>query len=553
MPRGMERFPKNMQRFSDKKPEQFIDLSEIRTALMAFVLMIVSAVWIFAEVQAQDLAQESAQEEEQKRGGIINVAIIGELNTLDPTIASGDNLGTVTQHFFETLYSFNDNLEVVPLLAETLPEISSDGLTYKIPLRAGIKFHNGKDMTATDVVASIERWVRVAVQARVFAEALTMIEASDDFTVTIRLNKSLAPLLPMLAQNGGAAIIIPAELAGTDEPLTEFIGTGPYRLKERRVDQYTQLVRFEDYRSRDGEPDGLGGARRQYADEIRFVPVPDSSTRLEGILSGQFDFADFIPTEGYERLVASQNVDPVLLKSSGWLLFILNQDQGLMTNLKIRQAFQAALSADDMLVAAFSRDEFYTIDGRLYPEKYIWRNDEGIELYNQANIEKAKELLQEAGYQGETVRLLNSRQYEFHNKIAQVAAEYLRMAGFNVQLDVVDWATLLQRRNTDPTAWDVAITHYTFQPEPSTLPNFAAGFAGWWRDEKKEALFEDLNRTLDQDKRKEIVAALQREVYAQVPFYKIGDLTTLSAKSNRLEGVKPVATWPFFWNAYFTD
>jgi len=312
-------------------------------------------------------------------------------------------------------------------------------------------------------------------------------------------------------------------------------------------------VRFEDYQPRAGAPDGLGGARLQYADEIRFVPVPDANTRLEGLLSGQFDYADFIPTEAYERLLAQNGVEPVLLESSGWLLFILNQEQGLMRNLKIRQAFQAALSAEDMLVAAFGRDEFYTLDGRLYPEKYIWHNDAGIELYNQMNLEKAKQLLQESGYQGETIHLLNSRQYEFHNKMAQVAAEYLRLVGFNVQLDVVDWATLLQRRNTDPAAWDVAITHYTFVPEPSMVPNFSPAFAGWWRDEKKQALFEELNRVVNIEKRKEIVAALQREVYAQVPFYKIGNLTALSAKSSRLAGVSPVNTWPFFWNAYFTD
>jgi len=502
---------------------------------------VVSAGLMFGGVQAQ------------KKGGVINVAIIGELNTLDATIANGDNLGTVTQHFFETLYSFSDSLELVPLVAASLPEISDDGRTYKIPLRQGIKFHNGKDMTATDVVASIERWLRVGMTARPVLDVIERVEATDDFTVTLHLNRSHAPLTAMLAINNSAAIIIPAELAATDEPLTEFVGTGPYQLKERRVDQYTQLVRFDDYKSPEGEPDGMGGARLQYADEIRFVPVPDANTRVEGLLSGQFDYADFIPAEAYERLLTQTHVEPMLLESSGWLLFILNHDQGVMADLKTRQAFQAALSADDMMVAAFGRDEFYTLDGRLYPEKYIWNNDAGIELYNQANIEKAKELLQESNYKGEPVRLLNSRQYEFHNKMAQVAAEYLRLAGFNVQLDVVDWATLLQRRNTDPTAWDVAITHYTFVPDASMVPNFSPGFAGWWREEKKQALFEDLNRVIDIEKRKEIVALLQAEVYAQAAFYKIGNFTALSAKSKRLEGVVPVNTWPFFWNAHFTD
>jgi len=489
----------------------------------------------------------------QKRGGIVNVAIIGELNTLDAAIANGDNLGIVTQNFFETLYVFNDKLEIVPLLAETMPEISNNGRLYKIPLRQGIQFHNGNEMTARDVVASIKRWIRVAMQAHALNDIVEKIEVEDDYTVLISLTESNAALLSMLAQNNSAAIIIPAEHTDTDEPLTTFIGTGPYKLKERRVDQYTQLVRFNDYKSRAGEPDGLGGARHQYVDEIRFVPVVDANTRIEGILSGQFDYADFLPAEAYDRLLAAQGVEPLLFKSFGWMLFIMNQKEGMMTNLKIRQAFQAALNAEDMLVAAFGRDEFYTLDGRLYPEKYLWRNDEGIELYNQANIEKAKALLQEAGYKGEKLRLLNSRQYEFHNKMAQVAAEYLRLAGFNVQLDVVDWATLLQRRNTDPSAWEVAVTHYTFLPEPSMLPNFSPGFAGWWTEAKKEALYEELKRTVDVEKRKQIVAQMQREVYDQVPFYKIGDLSALSAKSTRLEGVKPVAAWPFFWNAYFVD
>jgi len=508
---------------------------------MLLALVVISASWELDSAQAQ------------KRGGVINIAIIGELNTLDATIANGDNLGTVTQHFFETLYTFNDNLEIVPLVAESLPEISNDGRTYTIKLRTGIKFHNGQDMTARDVVASLQRWLRVAVTARPVVEIIERIETQDDFTITLSLTRSHAPLAAMLALNNSAAIIIPAEHAATDEPLTQFIGTGPYQLNERRGDQYTQLVRFDDYKPRDGEADGMGGARYQYADEIRFIPVPDANTRVEGLLSGQFDYADFIPAEAYERLQAQPGVEPMLLDSSGWLLFILNHDQGIMTNFKVRQAFQAALSADDMLVAAFGREEFYSVDGRIYPEKYIWNNEAGIELYNQGDLEKAKQLLQESGYKGEVIRLLNSRQYEFHNKIAQVAAEYLRVVGFNVQLDVVDWATLLQRRNTDPTAWDVAITHYTFVPDASMVPNFSPAFAGWWRDEKKQALFEELNRVVDTEKRKEIFAALQEEVYAQVAFYKIGNFTALAAKSAKLEGVQPVNTWPFFWNAYFTD
>ena len=87
--------------------------------------------------------------------------------------------------------------------------------------------------------------------------------------------------------------------------MKEFIGTGPYRLKERKADQYIQLVRFDGYKSRDGESDGYGGARHQYLDEIRFVPVPDPNTRVEAAVSGQYDYVDSIPVESFDKLKAS--------------------------------------------------------------------------------------------------------------------------------------------------------------------------------------------------------------------------------------------------------
>ena len=77
--------------------------------------------------------------------------------------------------------------------------------------------------------------------------------------------------------------------------MKDFIGTGPYMLKERKPDQYIQLARFDGYKSREGEPNGYGGARKQYLDEIRFVPVPDPNTRVEGAVAGQFDYVDSHP------------------------------------------------------------------------------------------------------------------------------------------------------------------------------------------------------------------------------------------------------------------
>jgi peptide/nickel transport system substrate-binding protein len=98
----------------------------------------------------------------QEKGGVINVATIGEPPTLDPMSSTADLVGIVTQHIFETLYTFDKSWNVTPLLAESLPEISADGKTYTIKLRTGIKFHDNTDMTSEDVVASLGRWMKIA-------------------------------------------------------------------------------------------------------------------------------------------------------------------------------------------------------------------------------------------------------------------------------------------------------------------------------------------------------------------------------------------------------
>ena len=85
----------------------------------------------------------------------------------------------VTQHFFETLYTFGKDWAITPLLAADMPQISADGLTYTIPLRTGIKFHDGSDMDSTDVVASLNRWEKIATRGKQAAEVISGVEAVD--------------------------------------------------------------------------------------------------------------------------------------------------------------------------------------------------------------------------------------------------------------------------------------------------------------------------------------------------------------------------------------
>lgn len=483
----------------------------------------------------------------QTAGGMIDVATIGEPPTLDPMASTADLVGIITQHIYETLYTFGSDWTVTPLLAADMPAISADGLTYTIPLRSGAKFHDGSDMTSADVVASLERWMRIASRGKQTAEVIASVAATDDATVTITLKTPYAPLLSLLSLNNAAAIILPEENAGQD-PLETYVGTGPYQLKERVPDQYIQLVRYDGYVARDGEPNGYGGARKQYLDEIRFVPVPDANTRIEGAVAGQFAYVDQLPVEAYDR-VAGGATEPVVLAPFGWPVFVMNTKEGLNSDIRVRKAIQAALAPEDMLLAAFGSENFYGVDGAWYPESYAWHTEVATEAYKPSgDTERAKALLAEAGYDGRPLRILTSRQYEYHYKMAQVAQAYLEAAGFKVQMDVVEWATLTQNR-ADPALWDIYITHSPFLPEPSLMGIMSDTSPGWWATDAKHAAVNAFNAESDPAERVALFAEVQKVIYEEVPAYKVGSFNALAAQSPNLEGVVP-APWPYFWNAY---
>ncbi|WP_061978974.1 ABC transporter substrate-binding protein [Aureimonas sp. AU20] len=482
---------------------------------------------------------------EPVRGGVIDVATIGEPPTLDPMASTADLVGIVSQHIFETLYTFGADWTVVPLLAESLPEVSADGRTYTIKLRQGVTFHDGSTMDSADVLASLKRWETVASRGQQAAKIITSIEAPDASTIRIVLNEPYAPLLSLLAFNNAAAIILPEENVAV--PMEKIVGTGPYMLKERKPDQYIQLTRFDGYHSREDASNGYGGARHQYLDEIRFVPVPDPNTRVEGAVAGQFAYVDSIPVESVGRLSSGKS-EAVTLKPFGWPVFIMNTKEGLMSDVAKRRAVLTALNPEDMLIAGFGSTDFFAVDGALYPDGYSWHNEEGVSAYGIGDPEKAAAALKEAGYDGTTpLRILTSRQYEFHYKMAEVAAEYLKLAGFPVQLDVVDWATLTQRRQ-DPKLWDIYITHSPFLPEPALIGVMQDTSPGWWASEAKSAALKAFNSEADPAKRAELFKAVQKVFYDEVPAFKVGDFNAVAAKSPALNGVTP-APWPYFWNA----
>ena len=190
------------------------------------------------------------------------------------------------------------------MLAES-DRLEDGGKTIVITLRQGVKFHNGKEMTADDVVASHEALGRIWRARQASDGERHLGEATGKYEVTLssRAERRLEePDRPRRRRAG----IYPAEIASKagNQPIEQkdYIGTGPYKFKEWRPNRYVELDRFDGYEPRSEQADGYAGARVANFDTIRFFPVPDVGTRVSGVQAGDYDYAEMISGDLYDTL-----------------------------------------------------------------------------------------------------------------------------------------------------------------------------------------------------------------------------------------------------------
>jgi len=488
-----------------------------------------------------------------KYGGTLRYAMIDEPPTLDQHVVTSDLATTVAQHIFEGLFTFNAQYAPVPQLAESY-EVANGGKLVIFHLRKGVLFHNGKEMTSRDVVASLERWGKYGVRGPILFKHVDHFSAPDKYTVEMYLTEPFGPWPALLAFINGGPVIYPAEVvnAAGEKPIEpkDYIGTGPYKFVEWVPGRYILLKRFDKYSSRTEPTSGYSGKRVAYIDEIKFIPVPDVSTRVNGVKSGEYDYAEMMPGDLYEGLKADPSVKVLVNQGAAFGQLYLNEKEGLMANQTLRQAILAALDTKPILRAAFGPEDLWKAQGSIAPEGTVWYTKAGTENYSQNNAEKAKKLAKEAGYNGQLIRFMTTTSYKIMYDQCVVIADQLRKAGFNIDLQVYDWATLVSRRS-NPALWDMFFTYHGFVPDPVLYTFMSPTYPGWWDNPKKTDLTAKFTASSDFQKRYEIWEQLQALLYEQVPFVKTGDFFNYNIASSKLGGLGTTSLiWPSFWNVW---
>ena len=481
------------------------------------------------------------------QGGTLKVATVGEPPNLDVMTLPADLVTMIGQHIFEQLFAFDEKYDVKPMLAQSY-NVSADGKTYTIQLRQGVKFHNGQDMTSADVVASLTRWTKVSSRGKIAFNSLESISAPNASTVVISLKTPFAPLLWFLAFQNTAAAIMPKTILDKfgDKVVTEYVGTGPYRFEDWRPDFRIRLSRYTGYSARTDASSGFAGKKTAYLDVIEFYPVTEAGARIAGVESGDYQYAYTVNKEAYPRLSKNANLMTLVISPGQWGWLIFNKKQGIAANQGVRQAALAALNMEPIVRAAYGLPDFYQMEPSYYPKGTAWYSTGGAKLYNQKNPALAKQLLAKAGYKNEPLRIICTKEYEYMYNIGITAAAQLKEAGFNVDLQVYDWATVLDRRGK-PDMYDAFVTGHGFVPDPSLITILSSQYPGWWDSPEKNDLVAKFNGTTQIAARKQFWDKLQELIYTQVPVIRVGQEKLFDVATAKLVNYWP-SVWPNFWN-----
>ena len=473
--------------------------------------------------------------DEPMQGGTLNVGLHIPLPTLDWQSTVGHPLPQVMGHVFEGLFGNGSDLTAVPELVDSYAA-SEAGKVWTFKLREGVKFHNGDTLDSSDVKASLERWRTVGPKGAGLA-SLASIDTPDANTVVLSFNDPMGQfLLLLLGSDENKAVIMPKEIAEastTPGQLTGVVGTGPYRFVEYQEDQFARLARFDDYVARTDEPNYQAGKKITNLDEVIFWIVPEASTRVAGLESGEYDLITEVSDSEAARLEEADGVDPIKNGPGVLQYMMFNHKQGITSDLNFRKAMQAMVDPAEIAAVVVSDPSFSLTNPSIYAPESAYNTDAGYEL---GNLEAAKGYLDAAGYNGEPISIQVIATNNTQNRVAVALVEQAKRVGINLQIKSYDLNTWVAKRR-DPDALNI-YTSAGYWVDPSlwhpefngTFPSPEVGFIS----PETEEIFAKLAAATTFEERKALGEDLQTAFYDQAATVNLGYIYRLIAKSEKV-------------------
>lgn len=493
----------------------------------------------------------------------VKVVMHAPLRVLDPVFTNAYVTRNHGYLVFDTLFSLDNEGKPQPQMVGSWKE-SADKLTYTFTLRPGLKFHDGSPVTAEDVIASLLRWAaRDSLGTRLLAVTEKM-SAVDANTFSLQLKKPYGLVLDSLAKPGSPVpFIMPKRLASTspNEAITEMVGSGPYKFVQGDFQPGVKAtyLKFADYVPRNEPASNFAGGKVVNYDRLEVVNIADGQTAVNALRNGEIDFIENVAPDLLSQLDGVKNVkaEPKSRETNMYTLR-MNWLQPPFDNVKVRRAAMAALYQVDYLDASIGDPKRYRVCGAVLSCGSPYKSDEGATQTRQPDIAKARQMLKDSGYKGEKVVVLHSTDVRSLVNIAPITAQALRSIGMNVDMQAMDFTTLLARRTkkdpVDKGGWSI------FQSSLATVdllspvanPNLdgrgEVGYPGWTKDDTMEGLRDQFATETDPARRADIAKAIQKRSYEQVMYVPLGEVIEFKAYTSKI-GKLVDAQLPLFWSS----
>lgn len=484
---------------------------------------------------------ETLKSKSESQKDTVVVGVGAEPRTLDPIMAPDRNTFQVLTSLFDTLTIMNDNdSKIEPGIAEKW-EVSKDGKSIVFTIRRGVFFHNGDELTPEDVAFSYKMAIEKAPN-KLMTGSMDYMEVTGDYEVTLHLKYPFKPLLSILSQPTLSIVNKAAYVKDPEGFAHNPVGTGPFKFVEWKSGDRVILERFDDY---------YRGAA-QYKNLIVRTLI-DPNTAVIALESGELDLMPSLPNSDRENLISNGNLTYYEKPSSNFNMIILNNQSGTFKDKYMRLAVSYATDRDEIIKGALEG-----IGTPLYVPMApgVFGYPESFQPLEHS-VEKSKEMLEKAGYNGESVSIKCSESKE-RVKVAEILQAQLRKAGINAKVETMESGRFFQEVYKD-TKYEIGIFNMTSDypdGDSPTYTRFHSSMLGntnnYFLVENKE-LDEALNTgrfSLESKKRKqayEKICEIVRDEAIIVPLY-VGMNNVVANKD--LKGVEANSVLRMYYYEY---
>ena len=422
-------------------------------------------------------------------------------------------------------------------------------------------------MTARDCVASIRRWAVRSVPGKAMMARADRLDVVDDNSFILRFREPFG-LVPETLARGPACFVMRTKEAESD-PFTQIktaIGSGPFIFlpDEWQPGAHVAYRRNPLYRPRSEPADGMAGGKVAKVERVEWTIIPDPATATAALITGEVDYLTNPVVDNLPLLRADPNIAIGLLDPLGWQFHIrMNSLATPFDNAKARQGLQMLIEGQQeaYLAATGMTGEL----GKVCLAPFVCGSPNesmtGTERFAGYDPGKIKSLFKEAGYNGAPLVLMDPTDQSNLHMLAQVLSEHMKKAGLNVDLQAMDWSTLVTRRAVKtpppadrggwhifPTAWPCAAMMDPFLNPPLDTSCDGKNWFGWPCDDELAQLRLAYIAAKNDDERRQTIETIQRRFFKAAPYAYAGQyFPPIAYRKDRLRGVIGLAA-PVYWN-----